>query len=150
MMLQQMNACPLYDRFDFFNFIMILLSLTPYLSIIINLAVLLKYKTMRSLSLFGLFIFQVLIISNKNFFIKLLKDTLRDPRPNYECTRQFGNPSNHSTFFASIIIWYMLEYIYLDAKFTIMKKSFLLLVILTPLVCYARIYLLYQDFNQVE
>ncbi len=59
LMLQQMNACPLYEEIDFFNLIMILLSFTPYLSIIINLGVLLKYKTTRSLSLFGLFIFQV-------------------------------------------------------------------------------------------
>ena len=98
-----------------------------------------------------MFILQVIYnFLNKNFFIKLIKDIFRDPRPNYICTKQFGNPANHSTFFLSIISWYALEYIYLDSKYRIKEIYILLLILFTPIALYARIHLLYQNLNQVN
>ena len=85
----------------------------------------------------------------ENFLIKLFKDIFRDPRPNYNCTKQFGNPANHSTFFSSLIIWFALEYIYLESKYRINKVYIFLIIIITPFVLIARIYLLYQNKIQV-
>ena len=158
-MLQQMNSCPSKEinfnkhelKSNLFEILMVTFSSSPYIIIFINLIFLIRYKTIRSLSIFGMFIIQVKIFNwNQNFFIKLIKDTIRDPRPNYQCNKQFGNPANHSTFYISLILWYTMEYMYLERRFLIKKSKIFLIILISPFIFYSRVYLQYQTINQVR
>jgi hypothetical protein len=87
----------------------------------------------------------------KNFIIEFLKNSLRDPRPNFSCNQQFGNPSNHATFFTSLITWMIMEYILLDAKFRYSHTlSKLALLVFYPFIIYSRIYLKYHSVDQIS
>ena len=72
-LLQQFNSCPIKEKIDLFEICMILLSLSPYICIMINLFTLVKYRTTRSLSLFGMFIVQVIFILLRIFLLSYLR-----------------------------------------------------------------------------
>jgi len=82
--------------------------------------------------------------------IELMKGLLRDPRPNFICNQQFGNPSNHATFYSSLITMLCMEYVLLESKFRL-SNIFLkfLLIIIYPFILYSRIYLNYHNIEQV-
>ncbi len=82
--------------------------------------------------------------------IELMKGLLRDPRPNFICNQQFGNPSNHATFYSSLITMLFMEYVLLESKFRLSNFFLkLLLIIIYPFILYSRIYLNYHTIEQV-
>lgn len=87
---------------------------------------------------------------NQNFCLEIIKNTFKDPRPNHTCNRQFGNPSNHATFFTSLIVWTIMEKICLEKAFRFKNNLVkIMLYISFPLVLYSRIYLNYHFVYQV-
>jgi hypothetical protein len=83
--------------------------------------------------------------------IELIKGVLRDPRPNFICNQQFGNPSNHATFFSSLITWIFMEQVLLESKLRFSKVLLkLFLIVIYPFILYSRIYLNYHTFEQVN
>src|SRR5690606_16528806 len=109
--LKMLNSCPSkpitifpFASSDIFEAIMCLLSLSPYPIIFTMLISCLYYRTTR-----GVLMFMMIFI--QNFIVEFLKNNLKDPRPNYNCNLQYGNPSNHATFFTSFVSWVCMEYI---------------------------------------
>jgi membrane-associated phospholipid phosphatase len=80
----------------------------------------------------------------------MLKNIFKDPRPNFACNQQYGNPSNHAVFYSSMLVWFLCEQFYLNKKYRFKYNSIkLFFVLLTPFVLYSRIYLNYHKFEQV-
>ena len=80
-----------------------------------------------------------------------MKRILKDPRPNFQCNKKYGNPSNHAVFFASLISWFIAERIFFEKKFRFQNKLIQVFIFfLTPFVLYSRIYLNYHNKNQVN
>jgi membrane-associated phospholipid phosphatase len=79
-----------------------------------------------------------------------MKKILKDPRPNFECNHQYGNPSNHAVFCSALLTWFLFEYIYLNKNLRFKYNSIkILLLLLTPFILYSRIYLNYHNLKQV-
>lgn len=157
-LLKILNACPTFELFKnsslfSINFqldykileeiVYICLSVSPYFLSFIFLVSLVLYRTTRSLGVLSLSFIQ-------NFIVQILKNSLRDPRPNFKCNQQFGNPSNHSVFFSALIMWNIMEYILLDKKFRFRNALFQLFIFaLFPLVLYSRYKLNYHNAEQL-
>jgi hypothetical protein len=148
--IKMLNSCPSkpINLFDlnietYFEVLMVLLSMSPYFISFILLLSASYYKTTRSVFLF-------IMIFGQNFVIEVIKGVLRDPRPNHKCNQQFGNPSNHATFYSSLITWILMELIMLKSKYRLDgTKIKLSLFIVYPFILYSRIYLNYHSFEQV-
>jgi membrane-associated phospholipid phosphatase len=149
--LKMLNSCPsknlsirsLDNNDELFEILMVLLSVSPYVVSFLILVSIPLFKTTRSA-------FILLMIFGQNFIIEILKGSLRDPRPNFKCNQQFGNPSNHATFYSSLATWILMEHILLDAKFRFKYASIkLLLFVSYPFILYSRIYLKYHSGEQV-
>jgi membrane-associated phospholipid phosphatase len=161
--LKAFNSCPINDSlqkflsYDFFfhftkrsdsiniltDVLLILLSISPYVLSFLILLNTIYYKTLRSFLIMLMFFFQ-------NFVVEILKNNLKDPRPNYLCSKQFGNPSNHAVFFSSLLMWIILEYFYLKPKHynnNLLLKFVLFLTL--PFILYSRIYLKYHTLEQI-
>jgi hypothetical protein len=66
------------------------------------------------------------------------------------CNKQFGNPSNHATFYTSLIGWMIMENIFLEAAFRFKNNLLKLgLYVSFPFILYSRIYLNYHFKYQV-
>ena len=118
-------------------------SISPYITSIFILFSMVKYKTTR------LFLIVVMCFI-QNFIIEVLKNALRDPRPNYLCSKQFGNPSNHAVFFSSFLGWNIMEFFFLEKKHQ--NKSFkikLLQVVSFPFILLSRYKLQYHTIEQL-
>lgn len=160
--LKAFNSCPINDSIQIFlssdflfhfttrkdslnviaDIFYILLSTSPYIFSFILLLNTIYYKTLRSFLLMMMFFFQ-------NFVVEILKNNLKDPRPNYLCSKQFGNPSNHAVFFSSLIIWNILEYFYIKSKYNKNSLMKILLFSMYPFIMYSRIYLKYHTLEQI-
>jgi len=151
--LKMLNSCPsihlplsheIFGSEKLFEIFMVLLSTSPYVTSFLFVISSTYFKTTRSVMV-------LLMIFIQNFIVEFLKNALRDPRPNYECNKQFGNPSNHATFFSSLITWMIMEYIILDHKHRFSQVLFILLLIAAfPFIIYSRIYLKYHSFEQIS
>ena len=149
-----LNSCPSKEIISFSNLnqiprevlyevLAVLFSISPYFLSFIILANTIYYRTSRSVVI-------MMMIFIQNFLGETIKNTLRDERPNFKCNNQFGNPSNHATFFTSLCTWVILEILFLQPKYrydNVLLKT--LVVVCTPFICQARIYLHYHNFEQV-
>lgn len=80
-----------------------------------------------------------------------MKKILKDPRPNFECNKQFGNPSNHAVFYSGLLTWFICEYFFCEKKYRFKYTSIkILFFLITPFVFYSRIYLNYHNTKQVN
>jgi membrane-associated phospholipid phosphatase len=149
--IKQMNACPRkeidFSRFtlssNLFELFMVFLSVTPYILSFLHFITTAYYKTIRSAMV-------LIMLYSQTFAIKVVKDIFQDPRPNFKCNNQYGNPSNHSTFFASLVVWNIMEYIFLEARARYSNSNLkTTLFIITPMVCYSRYYLRYHSVSQI-
>jgi hypothetical protein len=149
--LKMLNSCPSkqvslfsLDPDNLFELLMVALSISPYLTSFLFLVSTIYFKTTRGVVIF-------VMIFAQNLMIEFLKGSLRDPRPNFRCNQQFGNPSNHATFFTSLISWIIMEHIILIKRF---RFSFwpikLILIFAYPFILYSRIYLNYHSSEQVN
>ena len=128
---------------DFHEIIMIILSCSPYPASFIILLCGTYYRTTRSV----LILLMVLI---QNFMVEFLKNNLRDPRPNFKCNHQFGNPSNYTCFYTCIIVWFILEGFFTEKKYQFKYTKFLFpLFIAYPFIIYSRYYLHYHTIEQI-
>lgn len=152
MFLKMLNSCPSRNfklgitemtQDDLFEIGMVCLSTTPYLCSFLFLIATTYFKTTRAAVVLVMIFFQ-------NFVIEFLKNALRDPRPNYSCNKQFGNPSNHATFFTGLIVWLIMEFIILEKKYRFAHTlAKLTLVGVYPFIIYSRIHLNYHTPEQV-
>lgn len=151
-LVRQLNSCPKREinfndyplSENLFEIFMVLLSFTPYFLSFVHFINTAYYKTSRSAMV-------LIMLYSQSIAIKIIKDIYMEPRPNFKCNHQYGNPSNHSTFFASLIMWTILELIYLDERYrynNIVAKG--ALYIFSPLVFYSRFYLKYHSIRQVN
>ena len=128
---------------DYYEIFMILLSSTAYPCCFFILLCGSYFKTTR---LILIFIMQVL----QNFLINILKDLIKDPIPNFKCNKEFGYPSNHSSFYTCLIIWFIIEEIFTERKKQFKYKILLVpLYIIYPFIVYSRYYLNYHSMKQV-
>ncbi len=149
--LKTLNSCPsrhisdnsIYSQENFFEIAMVVLSTSPYFTSFIMLISVCIFRTTRGVLL-------MMMVFMQNMIIEFLKGSLRDPRPNFECNKQFGNPSNHACFYTSLSIWMILELIFLERKFRFSYTGLkLLLFVITPFILYSRVYLNYHSVEQV-
>ena len=147
------NSCPqrllvftqphLFSTEDWLEILLMIFSSSPYILSFIILINTVIYKTTRSF-------FIVLMIFGQNFIVEILKNGLRDPRPNYLCSKQFGNPSNHAVYFASLLSWTFLENIYLEKNFCYQNTFHkIILIVLYPIILYSRYHLKYHTLEQL-
>ena len=149
--LKILNSCPSrpIDIFqigqaELFEIAMVMLSMSPYIASFLCLLSTTYYKTTRGVVI-------LMMIISQNFMIEIIKGSLRDPRPNYKCNKQFGNPSNHATFFTSLIIWVLMEQFLLHRRFRFSNLALKLLLFFSfPFIIYSRVYLNYHSTEQVE
>lgn len=148
--IKMLNSCPSKPinfnnlaSTDIQEIIMVALSITPYpLSFIILLSGT-YYRTTRS-------IFILVMTFIQNFIVEVIKNNLKDPRPNYKCNQQYGNPSNHTSFFTCILVWFIMEELFTPRLYKIKNKKFLVpLYGLYPFVIYSRVYLHYHTWEQI-
>jgi len=152
---KMLNSCPLKDIISIENLMLtpkpvlyeicaVLFSISPYILSFIILINTIIYRTSRSIVI-------MLMIFIQNFLGETIKNSLRDPRPNYKCNNQFGNPSNHATFYTSLSTWLLFEILFLNSKYRYDNVFFKMIVfICTPFILQARIYLKYHNFEQVK
>ena len=128
---------------DFFEIIMILLSLTPYPIVFLLLCLAAYLRTSRSVFLLGL-------VFVENLLVSFLKIIIQEPRPNYLCNNEYGFPSNHSCFFTCILFWFILEEFYTQKELQFKYKSIIFIIfIIYPFILYSRYYLNYHSIGQI-
>jgi membrane-associated phospholipid phosphatase len=148
--LKMLNSCPskkisLFNSEweNLFELVMVALSISPYAISFLFLVGTTYYKTTRGVVIF-------VMIFAQNLIIEFLKGSLRDPRPNFKCNQQFGNPSNHATFYTSLMAWVIMEHLMLEKKFRFSNWMIkILLFVAYPFILYSRIYLNYHSQEQV-
>ena len=128
---------------DFFEIIMILLSLTPYPIVFILLCLAAYLRTSRSVFLLGL-------VFIENILVSFLKIIIQEPRPNYLCNNEYGFPSNHSCFFTCLLFWFILEEFYLQKSLQFKYKNIIFMIfVIYPFILYSRYYLNYHSIGQI-
>ncbi len=128
---------------DFFEIIMILLSLTPYPIVFILLCLAAYLRTSRSVFLLGL-------VFIENILVSFLKIIIQEPRPNYLCNNEYGFPSNHSCFFTCLLFWFILEEFYLQKSLRFKYKNIIYMIfVIYPFILYSRYYLNYHSIGQI-
>ena len=128
---------------DFFEIIMILLSLTPYPIVFILLCLAAYLRTSRSVFLLGL-------VFIENILVSFLKIIIQEPRPNYLCNNEYGFPSNHSCFFTCLLFWFILEEFYLQKSLRFKYKNIIFMIfVIYPFILYSRYYLNYHSIGQI-
>ena len=131
------------SKSDFFEIIMILLSLTPYPVVFLFLCLTAYFRTSRSF-------FLLVLVFIENFFIFFFKMIFQQPRPNYLCNNEYGYPSNHASFFTCILFWFILEEFYIQKKLRFKYKNILIIFcIIYPFILYSRYYLNYHNIEQI-
>ena len=128
---------------DFFEIIMILLSLTPYPIVFILLCLAAYLRTSRSVFLLGL-------VFIENILVSFLKIIIQEPRPNYLCNNEYGFPSNHSCFFTCLLFWFILEEFYIQKILHFKYKNIIFMIfVIYPFILYSRYYLNYHSIGQI-
>ena len=128
---------------DFFEIIMILLSLTPYPIVFILLCLAAYLRTSRSVFLLGL-------VFIENILVSFLKIIIQEPRPNYLCNNEYGFPSNHSCFFTCLLFWFILEEFYIPKSLQFKYKNIIFMIfVIYPFILYSRYYLNYHSIGQI-
>ena len=128
---------------DFFEIIMILLSLTPYPIVFILLCLAAYLRTSRSVFLLGL-------VFIENILVSFLKIIIQEPRPNYLCNNEYGFPSNHSCFCTCLLFWFILEEFYLQKSLQFKYKNIIFMIfVIYPFILYSRYYLNYHSIGQI-
>ena len=128
---------------DFFEIIMILLSLTPYPIVFILLCLAAYLRTSRSVFLLGL-------VFIENILVSFLKIITQEPRPNYLCNNEYGFPSNHSCFFTCLLFWFILEEFYIQKSLRFKYKNIIFMIfVIYPFILYSRYYLNYHSIGQI-
>ena len=128
---------------DFFEIIMILLSLTPYPIVFILLCLAAYLRTSRSVFLLGL-------VFIENILVSFLKIIIQEPRPNYLCNNEYGFPSNHSCFFTCLLFWFILEEFYIQKSLQFKYKNIIYMIfVIYPFILYSRYYLNYHSIGQI-
>lgn len=128
---------------DFFEIIMILLSLTPYPIVFILLCLAACLRTSRSVFLLGL-------VFIENILVSFLKIIIQEPRPNYLCNNEYGFPSNHSCFFTCLLFWFILEEFYIQKSLQFKYKNIIFMIfVIYPFILYSRYYLNYHSIGQI-
>ena len=128
---------------DFFEIIMILLSLTPYPIVFILLCLAAYLRTSRSVFLLGL-------VFIENILVSFLKIIIQEPRPNYLCNNEYGFPSNHSCFFTCLLFWFILEEFYIQKNLQFKYKNIIFMIfVIYPFILYSRYYLNYHSIGQI-
>lgn len=150
-LLRMFNSCPTrkinytrpFNSKDIHEILMVIFSLSPYPISFLLLTAGTYFRTTRSILI-------LMMIFIQNFLVEILKNNLKDPRPNYKCNLHYGNPSNHATFFTSLITWFIMEYIMLKRKYLFQYKTVLFcLFTMFPFVIYSRLYLKYHSIEQI-
>ena len=128
---------------DFFEIIMILLSLTPYPIVFILLCLAAYLRTSRSVFLLGL-------VFIENILVSFLKIIIQEPRPNYLCNNEYGFPSNHSCFCTCLLFWFILEEFYIQKSLRFKYKYIIFMIfVIYPFILYSRYYLNYHSIGQI-
>ena len=128
---------------DFFEIIMILLSLTPYPIVFLLLCLAAYLRTSRSVFLLGL-------VFIENILVSFLKIIIQEPRPNYLCNNEYGFPSNHSCFFTCLLFWFILEEFYIQKSLQFKYKNIIFMIfVIYPFILYSRYYLNYHSIGQI-
>ena len=128
---------------DFFEIIMILLSLTPYPIVFILLCLAAYLRTSRSVFLLGL-------VFIENILVSFLKIIIQEPRPNYLCNNEYGFPSNHSCFCTCLLFWFILEEFYIQKSLQFKYKNIIFMIfVIYPFILYSRYYLNYHSIGQI-
>ncbi len=128
---------------DLNEIIMIILSLLPYL---INLVILISMSYFRTTRIIFIFLMETL----QNIIVNYIKNLIQEPRPNFKCNHQFGNPCYHSSFFTCLIFWFFLETIFTSSKKKFKyKKVLVFLYFIYPFILYSRFYLNYHSIKQI-
>ena len=128
---------------DFFEIIMILLSLTPYPIVFILLCLAAYLRTSRSVFLLGL-------VFIENILVSFLKIIIQEPRPNYLCNNEYGFPSNHSCFCTCLLFWFILEEFYIQKSLQFKYKNIIYMIfVIYPFILYSRYYLNYHSIGQI-
>ena len=142
------SACPtreisIKNPKDWFEIFLILLSMSPYPFVFILCLLTLFKRTTR-------IAFVVIMLFFDFFFINVVKNIIKEPRPNYECNHEYGNPSNHTCVYTSIIFWFVMEKIFLKKIYQFKNNKLLLFFIaLYPFVLYSRFDLNYHYMSQI-
>ena len=145
------GACPSKELFvngkitieDIFEIFMVAVSMTPYILVFSLCFLMLFVRTTR-------LAFIVMMLFIEYFIIIILKDALKDPRPNFECNGEYGNPSNHACFYTSISVWFIMERIFLEKKYRFHLGSVIALAYINyPFVIYSRYHLGYHFVRQI-
>ena len=105
---------------DLMEIIMILISLTPYPTVLLLLCLAAYFHTSRSVLI-------LIMVFIESFIVILLKSIIREPRPNYLCNAEYGYPSNHSGFFTCILFWFIAEEIWTPKLYQFKYKSYLII-----------------------
>lgn len=123
--------------------IYIVFSTFPYLLSFYFLINAVLFKTSRGVLI-------LLLCCLENFVIEVLKNALRDPRPNYKCNQQFGNPSNHAVFFSALVTWTICEKFFLETEYQLKNNlAKITLYICFPLILLSRYKLKYHNIEQI-
>ena len=139
---QTINYFPPSSK-DLTEIIMILLSVTPYPTVLFILCLAAYFRTSRSVLI-------LLMILIENFIVVSLKNFIREPRPNYLCNAEYGYPSNHTCFFTCILFWFICEEIWTPEFFQFKYKLYLIpFGLIYPFILYSRYYLNYHSFGQI-
>lgn len=137
------NIIQYYSFQNIFELFLIILSMTAYPLVFLLCLSCLIYRTTR----LG---FLVVMVFGDYFVVEIIKNYLKEPRPNYKCNKEYGNPSNHSCVSTSIIVWFILEYFYIDNKHKNQSKYIIFwFCILYPFLLYSRYYLNYHSIKQI-
>lgn len=128
---------------DWYEIFLVFLSCTPYPVGFIIIISSLYYRTTRLVFISGMLVVGCLLIS-------ILKNILKEPRPNFECNHEYGNPSNHSFFYSCILLWFIMEWFVLEKKYRYNNYRVIgIFCILYPFLLYSRYHLFYHSIEQI-
>ncbi|MCQ2816061.1 MAG: phosphatase PAP2 family protein, partial [archaeon] len=145
-----LSSCPTKEinysslnKEDIFEIMMMIFSSLPYFISLFCLLICSYKKTTRT-------VFILILIYIQNFILEILKNNIRDPKPNYKCTKQYGNPSNNACLLSSLIFWFILEEFFIQKEFKIkFNFAFYFLILIFPFMIYSKVYLHYHSWEQI-
>lgn len=141
--IKSLSSCPISKNISFFEIFLIILSLLAYPCVFLLCLGCLIFRTTR----LG---FLVVMVFADYFLVEILKNYLKEKRPNFKCNQEYGNPSNHAFVSSSIVIWMILEKIFIKKEYE-NKCQFIVysFCILFPFLLYSRYYLYYHSIKQI-
>ena len=137
---REVNSLSITNMFEVF---MVFLSMTPYPLIFSLCFLTLIIRTTR-------IAFVVIMLFIDYFSVEIMKYVLKEPRPNFVCNHEYGNPSNHTCFYTGLVVWFVMEFLFLERKYRFNNTTLLnALFVFYPFIVYSRYYLGYHSLWQI-